>query len=62
MRKVKAVQDESCHWYVLPNELVDEFYKDEENESFVDSGGFAEKYDEYMTGGCLNIIQLYADI
>ena len=60
--KVKAIQDESGHWYVIPNELVSEFYKDEKNENFVDSGGFYYKYTKYMTGGDLNNNQLYAEI
>ena len=62
LKKVQAIQDESGHWYVLPNELLDDFRKDEQDEDFVDSGDFDKKYGEYMTGGDLNIIQLYADI
>lgn len=62
MTKVKAVQDDSGHWYVLPNELLKDFYKDEQDEDFVDSGDFDNKYSKYRTGGDLNIIQLYAEI
>ena len=62
LRKVKAIQDDDCHWYVLPIEMVDEFYKDEKNSEFVDSGGFGNKYGQYMTGGDLNLIQLYAEV
>lgn len=53
--KVKAVKDESSHWYLIPNELVENFYKDDEDE--LDS--FDSLYGKYRTGGDLNIIQLY---
>lgn len=62
LQKVKPVKDDSGHWYVLPNELVKEFYKDEQDEDFVDGGDFDEKYGQYMTGGDLNLVQLYAKI
>ena len=62
MIKVKATQDENGHWYVLPNEVVDDFDKDGQNEDFVDSGDFDNKYNKYRTGGDLNNIQLYANI
>lgn len=62
MEKVKAVQDDSCHWYVLPIGLVDQFYKDGEDEDFVDEGGFDNKYGKYRTGGDLNLVQLWADL
>jgi len=62
MIKVKATQDENGHWYVLPNEIVDDFEKDGQNEDFVDSGKFDNKYNKYRTGGDLNLIQLYANI
>jgi hypothetical protein len=62
MEKVKAVKDESGHWYVIPNILVEDFYKDEENESLIDSGIFDLKWHKYRTGGDLNLIQLYADV
>jgi hypothetical protein len=56
--KVKAIQDDG-HWYVIPNDIVDDFYKDEKDEDFVDSGKFDDKYGEYRTGGDLNLRQLY---
>ena len=62
MKKVKAIQDNSCHWYVVPIDLVDQFYKDMQDEDFVDSGKFDDKYGKYMTGGGLNLIQLYAEV
>jgi len=62
IQKVHATQDESGHWYVLPNDLVDDFYKDGDNEDFVDSGDFDAKYGQYMTGGALNLVQLWAEL
>lgn len=62
LKKIKAIKDESGHWHVLPNELLEDFRKDEQDEDFVDSGKFDEKYGSYMTGGDLNLIQLYAEI
>lgn len=57
--KVKAVQDDSGHWYLIPNKLCDEFHLDESNEEFCDSGGFSEKWGQYATGGDLNLVQLW---
>ncbi len=62
MKKVKAVKDDSGHWYVIPNDLYEEFIKDEQNEDMIDSGKFDEKYGKYMTGGDLNLIQLYVEV
>jgi hypothetical protein len=59
---VYATQDEDGHWFVLPLELKYEFWKDLENEDMVDSGDFADKWSKYMTGGALNLVQLYAKI
>ena len=60
LQKVKVVQDESCHWYVIPENIYSEFCKDVQDESMIDSGLFDDKYDQYRTGGDLNNIQLYA--
>ncbi len=62
MRPVVAVQDQDSHWYVIPAEMKDAFYKDEENGSVDEYEAFCEKYSEYMTGGDLNLVQLYAEI
>lgn len=62
MQKVKVTQDESGHWYILPNELYEEFGKDGEDEDFVDGGLFDDKYGKYRTGGGINLVQLYADL
>jgi hypothetical protein len=60
--KVKVIKDESGHWYVLPNDILNEFKKDELDEDFVDSGEFDKKYGSYRTGGDLNLVQLYVII
>ena len=62
MKKVKVVQDESGHWYVIPNDLLDEFLDDEENESMVSSGKFDNKWGKYRTGGDLNLVQLWTEV
>lgn len=60
--KVKVMQDEDGHNYIIPNELMDEFNKDLSNYDMIDSGEFDEKYSKYMTGVVFNNIQLYAEI
>jgi len=62
LEPVKAYQDESGHWFVLPVKLEYEFLEDEQDEDFIDSGGFDEKYGKYMTGGSLNLVQLFAEL
>ena len=62
MEPVKAVHDDSGHWYVIPDELWDAFYEDLEDEEMGVSGEFDDKYGKYRTGGDLNNIQLYAEI
>lgn len=57
--RVIATQDESSHWYVIPYDRKEEFSKDSENESMIDSGDFDDKWGGYMTGGDLNLIPLY---
>ena len=59
MKKVKALTDDSGHWYIIPNELAGEFWKDSENEEMGDTGVFDRKYGKYATGGDLNITQLF---
>ena len=62
LQKVKVAQDESGHWYVLPNDLEEDFYNDGEDTHFVDSGKFDDKYGRYRTGGALNLVKLYAEM
>jgi hypothetical protein len=59
MRKVKVIQDQDSHWYVIPNELVDNFIKDALDDAMIDSGEFDAKWGEHKTGGDANNIQLY---
>lgn len=28
IQKVKAVQDDSGHWYIIPNDLLEEFHRE----------------------------------
>ena len=62
IEKVKAVQDNESHWYIIPNYLLEEFESDLLNEELEESGEFGEKYDQYRTHGDLNTIQLYVEI
>ncbi len=62
IEKVKAVQDNESHWYIIPNCLMEEFESDLLNEDLQESGEFGEKYDQYRTHGDLNNIQLFAEI
>lgn len=62
MEKVYAVQDDSGHWYIIPFEMKDDFFK-MLNEGEPDEWDlFTEKYSKYMTGGDLNLVQLYAEL
>lgn len=62
MKAVNALKDDSGHWYLIPNELVEEFNSlcekadngDEDACTEVDS-----KFGKYRTGGDLNTEQLY---
>lgn len=56
---VKAVSDDSGHWYIIPLSFVKDFHQDLSNDDMVDSGGFDDKYRQYRTGGDLNLTQLY---
>jgi hypothetical protein len=62
LQKVKVLQDENCHWYVIPNELEEEFNKDMLESEMIESGDFDEKYSEYRTNGDPNLIQFWAEI
>ena len=62
LQKVKALIDESGHWYIIPLDKYQEFGQDEQNEDMIDSGLFDNKWGKYRTGGDLNLVQLYAEI
>jgi len=64
---VKAVRDESGHWYVIPDRLYEKFNflseqidLDEENYDLIDE--FEMMFNRYRTGGDLNNIQLWAKL
>ncbi len=67
MIKVQALQDESSNWYLVPNELSDEFnrllekiYSDDYPHRYDDEEEFIEKFSKYRTGD-INNIQLFID-
>jgi len=62
MKKVYVTQDESGHWYVIPFEMKDEFNSDLDGYNDDNYEEWEDKYSQYMTGGDLNNIQLYAEI
>ena len=61
--EIRAIQDESGHWYVIPAELEQEFaeiqetLEDEYDQDLINE--FEDKFDRYRTGGCLSLITLY---
>lgn len=62
--EVVAIQDESGHWYLIPNEFVDEFRKldavPEHAPDYEDAcDKINDKFGEFRTGGDLNNTQLY---
>lgn len=60
--KVKVTRDNDGHWFIIPNEIVNQFNRDLEDEDFVDSGKFDEIYGKYRTGGDINLKQLWMKI
>lgn len=65
---VKLLQDESSHWYIIPQELWDDWEKmeiaiseeDEDSKEWyklVDE--FCDKFNKYRTGGGTDLYQLY---
>ncbi len=72
MEKVICLQDESSHWYVIPNDLLSEFNRllnlcEEERDLGIENlfkteEEFNKMFSKYRTGGDLNNIQLYAEI
>jgi hypothetical protein len=62
MKKVYATKDDDGHWYVIPFEMKDEFMSDLDGLSDDNIYEWEDKYSQYMTGGDLNLIQLYAEI
>lgn len=62
LQKVKAVEDGDGHWYVIPADMEDVFYNMLEKGEEDEYEAFNDKFADYMTGGGLNLIQLYAEI
>lgn len=69
MKRVYAIKDDDGHWYVIPYELKDKFIEldekmgcENEVEFHQAEDYFIELFSQYMTGGDLNFIELYADI
>lgn len=62
LQKVKAVQDESSHWYIIPLDSYQEFLNDANDYELCESGKFDDKWGKYRTGGDLNLVQLWAEI
>jgi hypothetical protein len=61
--KVVAVQDDSSHWYIIPQQKKELFHSMIENSLDNDDWeGFEIEFGKYMTAGDLNLIQLYAEI
>lgn len=70
LQKVKAIEEDG-DWYVLPEDIYDTFINDiatmncladTSDEWYEATAQFVNKYEEYRTGGDLNLIQLYAEI
>jgi hypothetical protein len=62
MKKVYATKDDDGHWYVIPFEMKDEFHYDLDGLGDDNIYEWEDKYSQYMTGGDLNLVQLYAEI
>lgn len=61
MKKVKALEVDG-DWYIIPNEMYNQFNEDCEDEDLAESGEFDNKWGGYRTGGDLNLIQLWAEV
>lgn len=59
LQKVIACRDDSCHWYVIPAEMKDEFNRLREDEDYE---AFETTFGNYRTGGDLNMVQLWAEM
>lgn len=67
MIAVKPIEFET-DWYIIPNELYDEFveltnawydFQDSGFQNAIDEK--LEKFEQYKTGGDLNLVQLYIE-
>jgi len=62
LRPVVAVQDDDCHWYIIPKELHDLFLEHLRDGETDEWETFKETWSYCRTGGDLNNVQLYAEI
>ena|ERR1041384_2106710 len=63
LQRVTAVQDDDGHWYVIPAGDVNEFHGMlDEAARNDDYDEFNMKFSKYLTGGDLNIIELWAKL
>jgi len=63
LQKVNAVTDNDGHWYIIPNDLVEDFWNGVDScEDDDDYESFEDKFGKYQTGGDLNLVQLWAEI
>lgn len=66
LKKVKVLSDSDGHWYVVPEEEVGEFrnflnsLEHDYNEQL--EINFIHKFSKYLTGGDINLVQLYAEM
>lgn len=61
LKKVYAMKDNDGHWFVIPAEMIDDFRRLRDGGEKIEDE-FIEKFSQYMTGGDLNNVQLYAEI
>lgn len=64
LKKVIVAKDNDGHWYVIPLELKGEFFTllELSETNYHAEDNFIDKFGHYMTGGDLNLVQLYAEI
>jgi hypothetical protein len=64
LSRVKIVQDCSDNLYIIPLELLDEFYEEDleclERDDYEIQCDFVKKWAKYNTNGDMNSIQLYS--
>lgn len=61
LQKVIATRDNDGHWYTIPIGMKQEF-NDLLEGGEITEDEFIEKFSGYMTGGDLNLVQLWAEI
>ena len=61
MIPVTILQDESSHWYIVPNSETSDFYRLNERieDDYEDYNAINETFSKYRTGGDINNYQLF---